>query len=98
MVYLNEDFDIEDHVLKHYNGTDESVRIPDSITSIGNGAFSNCRNLKRIVLPKGIKTIEDYIFNHCDHLKEIILPEGLVQIGTGAFNRCPAFQQRDISE
>jgi hypothetical protein len=36
------DFKIENGVLKKYSGAGGVVVIPDSVTSIGEGAFNNC--------------------------------------------------------
>ena len=36
--------------------------IPDSVTTIGWGAFRGCSNLSRIILPKGLKVIDGYAF------------------------------------
>ena len=39
------DFVIEDGVLKKYNGSEEIVKIPNSVSSIGKNVFWGCNNL-----------------------------------------------------
>ena len=41
----NNDFDIEDGVLKMYHGNESSVVIPEGVTEIGQEAFSGCTSL-----------------------------------------------------
>lgn len=41
----------------------EELIIPEGVTMIGAGAFSNCKNLKTVVLPKSLKYIEDRAFS-----------------------------------
>ena len=45
--------------------------IPDSVTSIGSGAFSNCSGLTSITIPNSVTYIGDYAFEGCSKLKEI---------------------------
>ena len=47
-----------------------SYIIPDSVTSIGKGAF-DYNNLVSIVLPIGVKEIYSYAFYNCENLKHI---------------------------
>ncbi len=64
------------------------ITIPDSVTSIGVGAFYYCTNLTSIVLSNNISKIPDYAFASCYNLKSIIIPNGVTAIGKQAFVYC----------
>ena len=44
--------------------------VPRTVTSIGEGAFENCRALASINIPEGIEEIDDSAFDHCDALDD----------------------------
>ena len=64
------------------------INLPDSITSIGAGAFYNCTSLALIVLPDGITNIDVYAFQYCRSLALIVLSDSITSIGEGAFQNC----------
>ena len=43
----------------------KSINIPDSVTSIGDGAFSECHSLKSINIPDSVTSIGDWAFSNC---------------------------------
>ena len=47
-----------------------SVTIPESVTTIGEGAFRYCKSLTSVTIPDSVTTIGDYAFNQCNNLKE----------------------------
>ncbi len=48
-----------------------SVTIPDSVTSIGNYAFSGCSGLTSVTIPESVTSIGDYAFRDCTALRSI---------------------------
>ena len=72
------------------NNTVKSVRIPETVTVIGEGAFRDCVNLEKVNLPSKIKMIHSYTFDGCQKLKEITIPAGVYYIGEEAFADCIA--------
>ena len=66
----------------------ESIKIPASIKSINDNAFSHCELLQNVELPDTLKELRDACFSWCKKLSNINLPEGLTDIRTYAFNEC----------
>ena len=65
-----------------------SITIPDSVTSIGDAAFSDCQNLTNINIPNGITDIGYALFWNCTGLTSITIPNSVTSIGDGAFFNC----------
>lgn len=63
-----------------------NIVIPDSVTSISDGAFKYCTSLTEIVIPDSVTSIGKEAFFGCSELKNIIIPSNVANIGTGAFN------------
>lgn len=63
-----------------------SVVIPDSVISIGTGAFSTDTSLSNVVLSESLKTIGDGAFINNERLSSITLPDSLETIGRYAFS------------
>ncbi len=64
----------------------QSVSIPDSVVSIGYGAFEGCDTLESIVLPNSLKSIEGTAFRFCDSLQSINIPDGITSIEPFTFS------------
>ncbi len=65
------------------------TQIPDTITKIGEYAFSGCHLLKSIELPHSMTEIDDWAFEGCDNLETIIIPDSVKTIGARVFDECP---------
>ena len=61
------------------------VWIPDTVTSIGNGAFRVCPQLCTVILGNSIISIGEEAFAGCPKLKQINLPNTIKSIGKKAF-------------
>ena len=76
----------------------KSLQLPDSITTIGKGAFQFLYQLTSITIPDGVTTIENMLFESCKSLTEINLPKKLTSIGNTAFYKCQSLQSLVIPE
>lgn len=66
----------------------KEIEIPDTVTSIGDGAFGYCAGLTKITIPDNVTSIGENAFEGCSGLEEVQLPEGLNSIGDSAFEQC----------
>lgn len=62
--------------------------IPNSVTSIGNFAFYNCKGLTSITIPDSVTSIEYGAFAYCTGLTSITIPDSVTSIGNDAFYGC----------
>ena len=67
----NNDFDIQDGVLRKFRGSETSVVIPEGVTEIGEKAFEGCTSLESVYISEGIKSICVDAFAGCTSLTEI---------------------------
>ena len=65
-----------------------SIMIPNSVTSIGNFAFSSCSDLTSISIPNSVKSIGNYAFSSSSGLTSISIPNSVKSIGEYAFYGC----------
>ena len=64
------------------------IVIPNSVTNIGDYAFSGCRSLTDIVIPDSVTNIGDCAFLDCRSLTDIVIPNSVTSIGDNAFEYC----------
>ena len=93
-------FEIENGILINY--TEEkgitSIVIPDSVISIGNGAFANCRGLINVTIPDSVTSVGSWAFVSCISLKSIIIPNSVTNIGDFVFADCSSLTSVTISD
>ena len=65
-----------------------SYTIPNSVTSIGDGAFLFCAGLTSITIPNSVTSIGDGAFEYCTGLTSITIPNSVTSIGSYAFDGC----------
>ena len=69
-----------------------SVSIADSVTTIGEKAFSGCGKLKSISLPASVTSIGNSAFVGCSGLTNLTLPSSVKTVGAYAFQYCTALK------
>ena len=73
-----------------------SFVIPDSVTRIGEYAFSNCDSLTSVTIGNSVTTIGDRAFLGCTSLTSIVIPDSVTTIREGAFRGCSALESLTI--
>ena len=68
----------------------KAVVVQNGVTSIGNAAFRDCKELTSIVLPEDMRHIGTSAFYGCAGLTEVSIPETVESIGDSAFSDCTA--------
>ena len=89
-------FIYEDHVLFNKNKTiliayrakGTNYTIPNSVTTIGEYAFSDCDSLTNINIPNSVTTIRVHAFAFCKFITNINIPKSVTTIGKLAFIYC----------
>ena len=62
--------------------------MPDTITTIGEKAFSGCGKLKTVNIPKNVTIIGAEAFFNCFNIVSVTLSENIKEIGNKAFKQC----------
>ncbi|MCT4507947.1 MAG: leucine-rich repeat protein [Tepidibacter sp.] len=65
-----------------------SVEIPDTVTTIGSGAFSYCKSLTSVTIPKGVTKLGKGAFGYCENLRSATILSGVESIGEYLFYKC----------
>jgi len=65
----------------------KQLTISNSVTAIGNGAFSGCSGLSEVSIPGSVTTIGSNAFRGCG-LSEVSIGSGVTSIGEGALSNC----------
>lgn len=77
------------------NGT---LKIPDTVTKIGEGAFAQVAGLKTIIIPGSVKEIGTNAFTNNLTLETVIMEEGVQIIGATAFSNCQKLKNISMPE
>ncbi len=75
-----------------------SIVIPDTVTAIGEYAFSGCAGLETVELSKSIVSLPRYVFSDCVSLKNIEIPNSVTSIGDCAFKNCISLTELFLSD
>lgn len=64
------------------------IHIPDSVTSIGNSAFSCCSSLTSVTIPNTVISIGYSAFQNCSYLANVTIPDSVTSISKMMFSGC----------
>ena len=79
-------FDVDDKgTLDAYKGKDTVVVIPNTVTTIGAGAFFGNTNITKVTIPDSVTVIEPGAFEDCKGLESIVLGVGIKKIEKDTF-------------
>lgn len=70
-----------------------TVVLPESLVTIGSGAFNGCIGLSSTVIPKSVRRIGDEAYKDCENLKTVTINSGVKAIGERAFSGCFALEE-----
>jgi len=62
--------------------------LPETVQSLGKGAFDRCEQMAGITLPHALIELPRHAFSHCKTLAHVTLPTNLRTIGSFAFIGC----------
>ena len=68
----------------------KTIILPNTVTSIGVGAFWGCSGLTSLMIPNAVNTIGNNSFSDCRGITNITLPDAVTSIGSSAFSNCSA--------
>ena len=66
----------------------QNTTIPNSVTSIEDGAFAYCRNLTSVTIPNSVTSIKSGAFSYCSHLTSLTIGNSVTSIAEFAFGFC----------
>lgn len=83
---------------KDYRSLILSVKINDSVESIGEYAFYHCNNLTNVTIGKSVTNIGLRAFIGCTNLESITIPNSVTSIGIYAFSDCNNLKNITVSD
>lgn len=71
----------------------KTIILSDSVTSIGNEAFRDCKSLENITIPDTVESIGTGAFAGCSSLKKVAIPSHVTTIGEVTFSTCTSLEE-----
>ena len=81
-------FNKDKTVLITYPSATGNITIPDSVTSIGEDAFSRCSSLTSVTIGNNVTSIGYSAFDGCRSLTSVIIPDSVIEICEEVFYNC----------
>ena len=78
--------------------TSTTYSIPDSVVSIRDGAFAQCRNLTSMIIPDAVNNLGAGAFTNCANLSSIVLGSGIKSLNNGVFQNCKSLSTIDLPD
>lgn len=74
----------------------KTIKLPNSVRSIEQSAFSGCKELTTVTIPDKVTSIGGFVFYGCTSLTSVNIPDKVTSIGTHAFSRCTSLTSVNI--
>lgn len=84
------------HAFDGCTSIENELLIPETVTTIRDGAFKNCSKVPGVVINANIKDIQGETFRGCSSLETVVLPESVEMIDILAFADCSNLTRIDI--
>ncbi|MDD6645523.1 MAG: leucine-rich repeat protein [Oscillospiraceae bacterium] len=75
---------------------DNTFAFPNSVTSIGSGAFFGCTSLTSVTIPDSVTDIGEDAFRDCKSLTSVTIPDSVTFIGKDVFRGCTSLNSVTI--
>ncbi|MDE6441954.1 MAG: leucine-rich repeat domain-containing protein [Clostridia bacterium] len=79
---------IDAYAFNGCGGSLSSIKLPDSITTIGDGAFTSCSGLFDMKIPDKVTKIGDEVFKFCGNMQSITIPGKITSFGSLSLGFC----------
>jgi hypothetical protein len=79
-------------------GKTGTYNIPNSVTSIGEWAFSGCTSLTSVTIGNGVTSIRWWAFGGCTSLTSVTIPDSVTIIWDNAFSGCSSLTSVTIPD
>ncbi len=76
-----------------FNSNVERITMPNTIKTIGAGAFYSCSSLRSIVISSGVTKLMENTFRGCSSLTDVTLPNSLDFISSQVFYKCSSLSR-----
>ena len=76
----------------------ETIKLPSTLTNLGDNAFNQCYHLKKVEVPSGVTYIPVMAFQFCISLESVALKGDVTMIDENAFNGCEKLTSINIPD
>ena len=83
---------IKNGLLQCWENGEETVCVPEGVTTIGKCCFRGMTSIKKVIFPESLRTIGEYSFDGCSNLETLVFSSGLKRIGNACFRNCVSLE------